>query len=218
MLLNARSDAETRRTCGRRFQTPEPDAQALPVLPRRDGTWPSSSIETFFDSLVEQQNIPNIFSMQMCGAGLPTTGEGSNGGSLVMGGIEPSLYTGEIWYTPITEEWYYQVEVLKFEVGGLNLNLGCTEYNSDKAIVDSGTTLLRLPDKVFNAVVEGIIQTSLIENFNNEFWTGLQLACWEKTEEPWAYFPDISIYLRDMNASMSFRLDIKPQVQCFFFF
>ncbi|CAJ0964948.1 unnamed protein product [Ranitomeya imitator] len=39
MLLNARSDAETRRTCGRRFQTPEPDAQALPVLPRRDGTW-----------------------------------------------------------------------------------------------------------------------------------------------------------------------------------
>ncbi|XP_077149973.1 beta-secretase 2 [Ranitomeya variabilis] len=173
---------------------------------------PSSSIETFFDSLVEEQKIPNIFSMQMCGAGLPTTGEGSNGGSLVMGGIEPSLYTGEIWYTPITEEWYYQVEVLKFEVGGLNLNLDCTEYNSDKAIVDSGTTLLRLPDKVFNAVVEGIIQTSLIENFNNEFWTGLQLACWEKTEEPWTYFPDISIYLRDMNASRSFRLDIKPQL------
>ncbi|KAM4039471.1 LOW QUALITY PROTEIN: beta-secretase 2-like [Anomaloglossus baeobatrachus] len=121
---------------------------------------PSSSIETFYDSLVEQQKIPNIFSMQMCGAGLPTTGEGSNGGSLVMGGIA-SLYTGEIWYTPITEEWYYQVEVLKFEVGGFNLNLDCTEYNSDKAIVDSGTTLLRLPDKVFNAVVEGIIQMLL---------------------------------------------------------
>ncbi|KAM9319595.1 beta-secretase 2 [Gastrophryne carolinensis] len=173
---------------------------------------PSSSVEPFFDSLVRQANIPNIFSMQMCGAGLPTTGAGLNGGSLVMGGIEPTLYTGDIWYTPITEEWYYQVEVVKFEVGGLNLNLNCIEYNSDKAIVDSGTTLLRLPDKVFNALVDAIVQTSLIENFNNEFWTGLQLACWEKTEQPWTYFPDLSIYLRDVNASRSFRLTIKPQV------
>nr|DBA34523.1 TPA: hypothetical protein GDO54_002074 [Pyxicephalus adspersus] len=140
---------------------------------------PSSSVETFFDSLVKQANIPNIFSMQMCGAGLPTTGAGVNGGSLVMGGIEPVLYTGDIWYTPITEEWYYQVEVLKFEVGGMNLNLDCRE----------------------------------IQNFNTEFWTGLQLACWEKTEEPWLYFPDLSIYLRDSdNASRSFRLTMKPQL------
>ncbi|KAM5179399.1 beta-secretase 2 [Mantella aurantiaca] len=174
---------------------------------------PSSSVETFFDSLVKQADIPNIFSMQMCGAGLPTTGAGNNGGSLVMGGVEPMLYTGDIWYTAITEEWYYQVEVLKFEVGGMNLNLDCTEYNTDKAIVDSGTTLLRLPDKVFNAMVEGIVQTSLIQNFNNEFWTGLQLACWQKTEEPWSYFPDLSIYLRDNdNASRSFRLTMKPQL------
>lgn len=44
---------------------------------------PSSSLETFFDSLVTQAGIPNIFSMQMCGAGLPVTGTGTNGGSLV---------------------------------------------------------------------------------------------------------------------------------------
>lgn len=45
----------------------------------------------------------------------------------VLGGIEPSLYTGEIWYTPIKEEWYYQVEILKLEVGGQNLELDCRE-------------------------------------------------------------------------------------------
>ncbi|XP_053561888.1 beta-secretase 2 [Bombina bombina] len=173
---------------------------------------PSTSVEPFFDSLVKQQNIPNIFSMQMCGAGMPTTGTETKGGSLVMGGIETSLFTGDIWYTPIKEEWYYQVEVLKFEVGGVNLNLDCTEYNSDKAIVDSGTTLLRLPEKVFNSMVQAIIQTSLIENFNMGFWTGSQLACWDKSENPWTFFPDLAIYLRDMNASMSFRLIIKPQL------
>ncbi|XP_053312767.1 beta-secretase 2 [Spea bombifrons] len=173
---------------------------------------PSSSVETFFDSLVQQADIPDIFSMQMCGAGLPITGSGTNGGSLVMGGIEPSLYKGDIWYTPVTEEWYYQVEILKFEVGGTILNLNCMEYNSDKAIVDSGTTLLRLPEKVFDAMVEAIIQTSPIQNFNNDFWNGFQLACWDKDEKPWTYFPDLSIYLRDMNASRSFKITVKPQL------
>ena len=45
----------------------------------------------------------------------------------VLGGIEPSLYKGNIWYTPIKEEWYYQVEILKLEVGGQNLELDCRE-------------------------------------------------------------------------------------------
>ncbi|XP_042312965.1 beta-secretase 2 [Sceloporus undulatus] len=173
---------------------------------------PSSSVETFFDSLVNQANIPDVFSLQMCGAGLPISGTGTNGGSLILGGIEPSLYKGEIWYTPIQREWYYQVEILKLEVGGQNLNLDCKEYNSDKAIVDSGTTLLRLPEKVFSAVVEAIIQTSLIQEFPPGFWSGTQLACWVKTEKPWTFFPEISIYLRDENVSRSFRITILPQL------
>ncbi|XP_053242746.1 beta-secretase 2 [Podarcis raffonei] len=173
---------------------------------------PSSSVETFFDSLVNQAKIPNIFSLQMCGAGLPVTGTGTNGGSLVLGGIEPSLYKGEIWYTPVEKEWYYQVEILKLEVGGENLNLDCKEYNSDKAIVDSGTTLLRLPEKVFSAVVGAIIQKSLIQEFSPGFWNGVQLACWAKTEQPWTFFPEISIYLRDENSSRSFRITVFPQL------
>ncbi|XP_036074729.1 beta-secretase 2 isoform X3 [Rousettus aegyptiacus] len=88
---------------------------------------PSSSLETFFDSLVAQAKIPNVFSMQTCGAGLPVAGAGTNGGSLVLGGIEPSLYRGDIWYTPIKEEWYYQIEILKLEIGGQSLNLDCRE-------------------------------------------------------------------------------------------
>lgn len=34
----------------------------------------------------------------------------------------------------------------------------------DKAIVDSGTTLLRLPVNVFNAVVEAITRSSLVRH------------------------------------------------------
>ncbi|XP_026219227.1 beta-secretase 2 [Anabas testudineus] len=179
---------------------------AYPMLAR-----PDSSVEPFFNSMVRQFGIPDIFSLQMCGAGLSASNTADPaGGSLIMGGIEPTLYRGSIWYTPIIEEWYYQVEVLRLEVGDQNLDLDCREYNMDKAIVDSGTTLLRLPFKVFNAVVEAITRSSL--EFSSGFWDGTKLACWMKGETPWRFFPKLSIYLRATNSSQSFRITILPQL------
>lgn len=181
---------------------------AYPLLAR-----PDSSVEPFFNSLVQQLGIPNIFSLQMCGAGLSASSSADPaGGSLILGGVEPTLYQGQMWYTPIVEEWYYQVEVLKLEVGEQNLNLDCREYNTDKAIVDSGTTLLRLPVNVFNAVVEAITRSSLIQDFSSGFWDGTKLACWMKGETPWRFFPKLSIYLRASNTSQSFRITILPQL------
>lgn len=181
---------------------------AYPMLAR-----PDSSVEPFFNSVVQQLGIPDIFSLQMCGAGLSTSSTSNPaGGSLIMGGAEPSLYRGTVWYTPILEEWYYQVEVLKLEVGDQNLDLDCKEYNMDKAIVDSGTTLLRLPVNVFNAVVEAITRSSLIQDFSSGFWDGTKLACWMKGEAPWRFFPKLSIYLRATNTSQSFRITILPQM------
>ncbi|XP_054650065.1 beta-secretase 2 isoform X2 [Dunckerocampus dactyliophorus] len=130
----------------------------------------------------------------------------------IMGGAEPTLYRGSIWYTPIVEEWYYQVEVLKLEVGDQNLDLDCREYNMDKAIVDSGTTLLRLPVNVFSAVVDAITRSSLIQDFSSGFWDGTKLACWMRGDTPWRFFPKLSIYLRDTNTSESFRITILPQL------
>lgn len=181
---------------------------AYPLLAR-----PDPSVEPFFNSVVRQTGIPDVFSLQMCGAGVPasTTGDPA-GGSLIMGGVEPSLHRGSIWYTPVLEEWYYQVEVLKLEVGDQNLNLDCKEYNSDKAIVDSGTTLLRLPGNVFSAVVDAIMQTSLIDDFSAGFFDGTKLACWMRGESPWRFFPKLSIYLRASNTSQSFRITIFPQL------
>uniref|UniRef100_A0A8B9JCX4 Beta-secretase 2 n=1 Tax=Astyanax mexicanus TaxID=7994 RepID=A0A8B9JCX4_ASTMX len=174
---------------------------------------PDPSVEPFFNSLVLQTGIPDVFSLQMCGAGLSiSTASEPAGGSLIMGGAEPTLYQGSVWYTPILQEWYYQVEVLKLEVADQNLSLDCKEYNTDKAIVDSGTTLLRLPVKVFNAVVEAISQMSLVQDFSSGFFAGTKLACWVKGESPWRFFPKISIYLRGTNSSQSFRLTVFPQL------
>ncbi|XP_061682555.1 beta-secretase 2 [Syngnathoides biaculeatus] len=181
---------------------------AYPMLAR-----PDSTVEPFFDSVVRQLAIPDVFSLQMCGTGMSAGGSvDPPGGSLIMGGAEPSLYRGSIWYTPIVEEWYYQVEVLKLEVGDQNLDLDCREYNLDKAIVDSGTTLLRLPVNVFNAVVDAITRSSLIQEFSAGFWDGTKLACWMRGDTPWRFFPKLSIYLRHTNTSESFRITILPQL------
>lgn len=110
----------------------------------------------------------------------------------IIGGIDRSLYVGDIWYTPIRKEWYYEVIIVKLEVNGQDLNMDCKEvrraageatpllpvarggvgpprslllcpqYNYDKSIVDSGTTNLRLPKKVFEAAVKSIKTASSV--------------------------------------------------------
>ncbi|XP_035886008.1 beta-secretase 1 isoform X2 [Phyllostomus discolor] len=130
---------------------------------------PDDSLEPFFDSLVKQTHVPNLFSLQLCGAGFPLN----------------------------------QSEVLA-SVGG-------SMYNYDKSIVDSGTTNLRLPKKVFEAAVRSIKAASSTEKFPDGFWLGEQLVCWQAGTTPWNIFPVISLYLMSEVTNQSFRITILPQ-------
>lgn len=98
---------------------------------------PDDSLEPFFDSLVKQTHIPNIFSLQLCGAGFPlnqTEALASVGGSMIIGGIDHSLYTGSLWYTPIRREWYYEVIIVRVEINGQDLKMDCKEVINWKGI------------------------------------------------------------------------------------
>ncbi|XP_052044402.1 beta-secretase 1 isoform X2 [Apodemus sylvaticus] len=191
-------------------------------VPYTQGKWegelgtdlPDDSLEPFFDSLVKQTHIPNIFSLQLCGAGFPpnqTEALASVGGSMIIGGIDHSLYTGSLWYTPIRREWYYEVIIVRVEINGQDLKMDCKEYNYDKSIVDSGTTNLRLPKKVFEAAVKSIKAASSTEKFPDGFWLGEQLVCWQAGTTPWNIFPVISLYLMGEVTNQSFRITILPQ-------
>ncbi|XP_029429974.1 beta-secretase 1 isoform X1 [Rhinatrema bivittatum] len=179
---------------------------------------PDDSLEPFFDSLVKQTQVPNIFSLQLCGAGFPleeSEAAASVGGSMIIGGTDPLLYTGEIWYTPIRKEWYYEVVIVRIEINEQDLEMDCKEYNYDKSIVDSGTTNLRLPKKVFEAAVRSIKTASSVSNatekFPDGFWLGEQLVCWQVGTTPWHIFPVISLYLMGEATNQSFRITILPQ-------
>ncbi|XP_033970465.1 beta-secretase 1 isoform X2 [Trematomus bernacchii] len=175
---------------------------------------PDETLLPFFDSLVRQNRIPNLFSLQLCGAGFSqndSLGSATVGGSMIIGVVDPSLYVGELWYTPIRREWYYEVIIVRIEVNGQDLNMDCKEYNYDKSIVDSGTTNLRLPRKVFKAAVKAIEAASSTEQFPSGFWLGEQLVCWQAGTTPWHIFPVISLYLMSENHNQSFRISILPQ-------
>ncbi|XP_039185744.1 beta-secretase 1 isoform X1 [Crotalus tigris] len=175
---------------------------------------PDNSLEPFFDSLVKQTQVANIFSLQLCGTSFPTNDSetlASVGGSMIIGGIDQALYRGNIWYTPIRKEWYYEVVIVKMEINGQDLQMDCKEYNYDKSIVDSGTTNLRLPKKVFEEAVKSIKTASSTEKFPDGFWLGEQLVCWQVGTTPWNIFPVISLYLMGEATNHSFRISILPQ-------
>ncbi|XP_068936018.1 beta-secretase 1 isoform X1 [Petaurus breviceps papuanus] len=186
---------------------------------------PDDSLEPFFDSLVKQTQVPNLFSLQLCGTGFPNLNQSeamaSVGGSMIIGGIDHSLYVGSLWYTPIRREWYYEVVIVRVEINGQDLKMDCKEYNYDKSIVDSGTTNLRLPKKVFEAAVKSIKTASSVsgitdvptstEKFPDGFWLGEQLVCWQAGTTPWNIFPVISLYLMGEVTNQSFRITILPQ-------
>ncbi|XP_044525536.1 beta-secretase 1 isoform X4 [Gracilinanus agilis] len=151
----------------------------------------------------------------LCGTGFPTLNQSealaSVGGSMIIGGIDHSLYVGSLWYTPIRREWYYEVVIVRVEINGQDLKMDCKEYNYDKSIVDSGTTNLRLPKKVFEAAVKSIKTASSTEKFPDGFWLGEQLVCWQAGTTPWNIFPVISLYLMGEVTNQSFRITILPQ-------
>ncbi|KAF6102269.1 beta-secretase 1 [Phyllostomus discolor] len=67
---------------------------------------------------------------RLCGAGFPLNQSevlASVGGSMIIGGIDHSLYTGSLWYTPIRREWYYEVIIVRVEINGQDLKMDCKE-------------------------------------------------------------------------------------------
>lgn len=176
---------------------------------------PGGSVTPVFDYLVKAGRVSNVFSMQLCG----TVDKGrkldvNTGGTVVFNGTDRSLYHPPIVYTPLVKEWYYDVVITRMMVENEDVNLPCTEFNNDKTIIDSGTTSLRLPTKVYNSV------RSLIKNYtthrmpvNESFWSGGVVMCWDPCSPSFSNFPTLIItLLSDESEEKEFTLRVLPQM------
>jgi len=73
-----------------------------------------------------------------------------SGGELVLGGVDPSRYTGNFSYAPLTADTYWQFDLGTVQVVGNSQNF-CNS-SPCKAICDSGTSLIVGPKKQFDAL------------------------------------------------------------------
>uniref|UniRef100_A0A8C0GRZ5 Peptidase A1 domain-containing protein n=1 Tax=Chelonoidis abingdonii TaxID=106734 RepID=A0A8C0GRZ5_CHEAB len=80
----------------------------------------------------------------------------SDGGELLFGGIDSNLYSGQIVWTPVTQDAYWQIGI----EGGSNISNGRTPIgwcsSGCQGIVDTGTSLLTAPQAIFSELMEDI--------------------------------------------------------------
>jgi len=91
-------------------------------------------------------------------------------GELVIGGVNPAHYTGEFSYLPVIDmvagkKGYWEVQMDSFNINGNNV------INSNKAVMDSGTSLLAVPSKDIKAIAKLVGAKTLlpIPPFNKEY-------------------------------------------------
>jgi hypothetical protein len=69
-----------------------------------DPGFAANNVTPLFDSIVRDNDVPNVFGLQCCG---------SNGGRMTLGGTDPALYSGELAYTPITCSTVFCVNITR---------------------------------------------------------------------------------------------------------
>lgn len=117
-------------------------------------------VTPLFAALVEASNVSDVFGLQLCDVDSPCTKRnyGSPLSQMVLGrsGAGGAL-AGPMRYTPILAEGYYSVQLRAIEIDGVALELSCGAFNSPGlSIVDSGTTMVLVPQAVHDAVVARI--------------------------------------------------------------
>nr|ACF18590.1 pepsinogen C precursor [Siniperca scherzeri] len=75
------------------------------------------------------------------------------GSELSFGGVDSSMYQGQIYWTPVTSETYWQIGVQGFQINGQEsgwCSQGC------QSIVDTGTSMLTAPSQLLGYIMQAI--------------------------------------------------------------
>jgi len=171
---------------------------------------------TFIDNLAAQGQIANIFTLCL-NLGL----NGSTGGAMTLGGEGP--YTsGPYQYTTILTSlhnnyYFYTVNMTDMQVNGQSLGLPPIVYNTNDAIVDSGTNDFIVPKKVYATMKEVFVANCSNSNLfgvckgvSGPDKTIFEDYCFDMTLQQIAAYPNLIIKLGD-SPSTEVSLVVPPQ-------
>ncbi|XP_072886903.1 pepsin A-like [Hemitrygon akajei] len=112
--------------------------------------YPSLAAEgatTVFDNIMSQHLVSQpLFSVYL------TRTNGESGSEVLFGGIDSSRYTGPIYWVPVTQEAYWQIEIQRVTVNGqiVACSQGCP------GIVDTGTSLIAVGGNYIGNIQQSI--------------------------------------------------------------
>jgi len=96
----------------------------------------SEGVQTVFNDMVSQLGISPQFSFNM-----NFFANGGSGGELTLGGYDSSKFTGDLKYSPVTTQTYWNLGLQSVTVNGQD-----TGVQAQDAAIDTGTTLIVAPD------------------------------------------------------------------------
>ncbi|KAH9630146.1 hypothetical protein HF086_004852 [Spodoptera exigua] len=191
------------------------------------GAWgKSGAVESWLDALDRHLNKPMSFQLKLCGP-ISTSNTTHYGYFKVIDNQTPQSNHNKTFRTPVLRKRWYEVGVIGVRVlssltsEAKNKTVGeirepdkdmCVKLNTVKSIVDSGTTQIKLPDKLFREVVDELknefrkSQVLILD----EFWNRREAACWLEPQV-WT-LPWLAIDLLSADAdNQYFTLEIPPQ-------
>jgi len=105
------------------------------------GSISSEGVTTPFNNMVQQLNIDPVFSFHL---GFAANG---GGGELTLGGYDSSQFTGNIQYSPVTTQTYWNIGLQSVSIYGQDSGV-----QAQDAAIDTGTTLIVAPDTDAQAI------------------------------------------------------------------
>lgn len=114
---------------------------------------------TAMQGMLQQNLLTNpIFSVYM----------GSQSGQIIFGGVDTSLYSGQIVWAPVTQELYWQIGINGFSINGQSTGW-CS--NGCQGIMDTGTGPLTIPQQYMGSLLQTLgaqqTQNGYFVNCNN---------------------------------------------------
>ncbi|XP_047451648.1 gastricsin-like [Mugil cephalus] len=100
-----------------------------------------------FDNMMSQRLLnADIFAFYL-------SRNGQQGSVLSFGEVDQNMYRGQIYWTPVTSETYWQIGVQGFQIN--NQETGWCSQGC-QAIVDTGTSMLTAPSQVIGGIMQSI--------------------------------------------------------------
>ncbi|KAM7354461.1 lysosomal aspartic protease-like [Cochliomyia hominivorax] len=111
-----------------------------------------------YQSLAENNVVPpfyNLFAQGLVEKDLfsfylKRDGSAVDGGELILGGVDDTLFSGDITYVPVSEQSYWQFEMTSGSINGQSICDNC------QAIADTGTSLIVCPQDAYETLQDEI--------------------------------------------------------------